>query len=119
MALPKGRSRIDDNDRDQKAKDFRFYVRVTKEEQNKILADMADLGIKRFSSYARIKLLNDKKAFKTLTTHDKLLYHLNKIGNNLNQIAKQMNQHGAYKMQAEEVNNVIELTKVLALTLKK
>nr|WP_315419561.1 plasmid mobilization relaxosome protein MobC [uncultured Pedobacter sp.] len=119
MALPKGRNRIEDKDRDQKAKDLRFYVRVTKKEQEKIFSDMANLGIKKFSNYARIKLLNDKNAFKTLTTHDKLLYHLNKIGNNLNQIARQMNQHGAYKMQAEEVNNVMELAKVLALTLKK
>lgn len=119
MALPKGRIKISEDNRDKDAKDILLLFRVTKDEQTKILTDMQALGIKKFSTYARIKILDDKKVLKNLTVNDKLLYHLNKIGNNLNQMAKQMNQHGAYKLQAEEVNNVIELARVLALTINK
>lgn len=52
-------------------------------------------GCKNFSAYARKVLLNPNMTFLTIETsnYDDLVFELKRIGNNLNQIARTVNQN--------------------------
>ena len=70
------------------AKEKRVTIRLTQEEYEKLKEKANTLGITT-SAYIR-KILGNRE--KVLTKCDKeLLYELNRIGNNLNQIAKHCN----------------------------
>lgn len=69
------------------AKDIRKTIRFSETEFQQIQQklDMAEIS---FSDFARSTLLKKKI---NLPIERELIYHLNKIGNNLNQIAKRVN----------------------------
>ena len=71
------------------AKEKRVTIRLTQEEYEKLKEKANTLGITT-SAYIRKKILGNRE--KVLTKCDKdLLYEINRIGNNLNQIAKHCN----------------------------
>lgn len=76
-------------------KPHRVGFRLTESEYQKLKSDFKEFGFDRMSDFARYKLLLD------INTEDNILvtkdikdelkqfnYHLNKLGNNINQIAK-------------------------------
>lgn len=72
---------------------------TTREEKKKIIENMHKAGLQTLSNYVRLMALNGrviKIDFTTLkdslSETGKYVYELNKIGNNLNQIAHKLNQ---------------------------
>ena len=73
-------------------RDLRKTVRLNQDEFKKIMSKIEDTDL-TFSDFAREALLHTVVKIKH-TKHDKeFLYQLNKIGNNLNQLARAANSH--------------------------
>jgi hypothetical protein len=70
-------------------RDIRKSIRLSEDENLKLNLMLEEHNIS-FSDYARARLLKYK--IKTNITQD-LLYEVNRIGNNLNQIAKKVNSY--------------------------
>lgn len=71
------------------AKAIRKTIRFSEDEYKKI---ESQLNGKSFSDFAREILLNGKvKVSRVQKVDPDLIYHLNRIGNNLNQIARAVN----------------------------
>ena len=81
------------------AKEIRKTIRFSSEEYSKIEELMSEHNL-TFSEFARGAIL--KKKIK-LPIERELLYQLNKIGNNLNQIAKRINQKEKFSVLTELV----------------
>lgn len=73
------------------SKNERLYVRVTPVEKALIEKNMSSTGYGNMSSYIRHMALEGKVVVEESKVDDKLIYEVNKIGNNINQIAKQLN----------------------------
>lgn len=69
-------------------------VFLTDEELKQLHAHISKSGCPNFSVYARKVLLNPNMSFITIdtTTYDQLVFELRRIGNNINQIARAVNQ---------------------------
>ncbi len=74
------------------AKDKRVTIRFTDDEYNQLKEKADELGIS-LSTYIRKKTLGNRERIST-KCDKKLLYEINRIGNNLNQIAKHCNTIG-------------------------
>ena len=70
-------------------KDKKVTIRFTGDEYNKLNKNASDLGL-TLSAYIRHKVLGNRERITTKCTKE-LLYEINRIGNNLNQIAKHCN----------------------------
>jgi len=70
------------------AKEIRKTIRFSNEEYSKIKELMSEHNL-TFAEFARGAIL--RKKIKTNLTKD-LLFEINRVGNNLNQIAKKVNQ---------------------------
>lgn len=64
-------------------------LRLSEAEAEAIDLKMQELGISNFSEFALLKMLDKRHYNKSLKRE--LIYELHKIGNNLNQIAKELN----------------------------
>ena len=94
------------------AKEIRKTIRFSDEEYSKIEAMMNEHNL-TFAEFARAAIL--RKKIKTNLTKE-LLFQINKVGNNLNQIAKKVNSSDdrkniliqliAIKNQMQEIKNV-------------
>jgi len=70
---------------------------------------MEVLGIDNFSAYCRKMLVDGYVIKKDYTSIKELIYEINKIGNNINQIAKNVNiDNNVSKEQLEDINNKVE-----------
>lgn len=78
----------------QKKRNAKICVRLNDSELKKIVAEADEQGVD-LSKYVRYKLLADSEKSKYNTTYisciRQLVYEINRIGNNVNQIAYQMN----------------------------
>ena len=81
------------------AKSIRKTIRFSEDEYSKI-SDKLEKADIDFSTFCRSAIL--KKKIK-LPIERELLYQLNKIGNNLNQIAKRINQKEKFSVLTELV----------------
>lgn len=84
----------------------RIYVMVTKEEKELILAKMKKAGMTNLGQFVRTALMIGE--FINVNTNGlrELTYEVNKVGVNLNQIAKAVNTSGnIYKNEIEEIQN--------------
>jgi len=70
-------------------KDKRVTIRFTTDEYNKLNKNANDLNL-TLSHYIRYKVLGNREKISSKCDKE-LLYHINRIGNNLNQIAKHCN----------------------------
>lgn len=96
-------------------KDKRVTIRFTQDEYNKLKDEATKLGI-TLSSYLRNKILGNRGNL--LTKCDKeLLYELNRIGNNLNQIAKHCNINKSIDKLA--LKELVEIERQLKRLLEK
>ena len=71
------------------AKDKRVTIRFTDDEYNKVYSSAQELGIS-LSDYIRRKATGNRERISSKCNKE-LLYEMNRIGNNLNQIAKHCN----------------------------
>jgi len=84
-------------------------VFFNKEELDIIDKKMEVLGIDNFSAYCRKMLVDGYVIKKDYTSIKELIYEINKIGNNINQIAKNVNiDNNVSKEQLEDINNKVE-----------
>ncbi|MCQ2977533.1 MAG: MobC family plasmid mobilization relaxosome protein [archaeon] len=81
-------------------KNKRINLRLSELEMKIIEENMKATGYKNLSSYARKMMMDGKVEVTASKVDDKLIYEVNKIGNNINQIAKQINE--TKKCRAEE-----------------
>lgn len=73
-------------------RDIQKFFRVNEKEDDLIKQKMQQLGTKNFGAYAR-KMLIDGYVIKTdYTTIKNLIKEVNKIGVNINQVAKKVNE---------------------------
>lgn len=84
-----------------------LIVRVTPKEKAHIQKKMELLGTKNFSGYARKMLIDGYVIQLDLTAFQALANEVNKIGTNINQIAKSVNANGA--VYAEDMQQVKEM----------
>jgi len=94
------------------SKKIRKTIRFTEDEFAKIEEVLSEHNLS-FSEFARSAIL--RKKVKTKLTSD-YIYHLQKIGNNLNQIAKSLNQkkdvpNSTILKLLVEIKNDIEISK--------
>lgn len=70
----------------------RFFV--NEEENNQILSKMRQINLESFSQYARIMLTKGKVEVIDFSKLKELRLEINRIGVNVNQIAKRVNENG-------------------------
>lgn len=106
----------------------RYNTRLTESEYSKFIEDSKKYGYKNLADFGRYKLLIDldNNIDKLQYSNDisqeiKLFnYHLNKIGNNINQIAKAVNRNDiTLKLAIEDVNNKMNFLYDLALKINE
>lgn len=87
----------------------RFFVDDT--ENQKIKAQMTTAGIDNFSVYARLMLLHGEVKVVDFSALDKLRQEINRIGVNVNQIAKYANTNET--ISQEDLSQVFEELKTV------
>jgi len=93
-----------------------LIVRVTAEEKEHIYKKMELYGTENFNAYAR-KMLIDGYVVKVDTAHfQELAHEVNKIGTNINQLARVANTTGT--IHKNDINKVQELVNELWQLLK-
>lgn len=73
--------------------DERIEIRLTKYEKNRIRKYAAESNHKTLSSYTRDRLLHPVLFVENPEPYSKVSYELNRIGTNINQIARRVNTH--------------------------
>ena len=84
---------------------------VDEDENQKIKAQMASAGIDNFSVYARLMLLHGEVKVVDFSALDKLRQEINRIGVNVNQIAKYANTNET--ISQEDLSQVFEELKTV------
>lgn len=84
---------------------------VDKDENQKIKAQMTTAGIDNFSVYARLMLLHGEVKVVDFSALDKLRQEINRIGVNVNQIAKYANTNET--ISQEDLSQVFEELKTV------
>ena len=87
----------------------RFFVNDT--ENQKIKAQMTAAGIDNFSVYARLMLLHGEVKLVDFSALDKLRKEINRIGVNVNQIAKYANTNET--ISQEDLSQIFEELKTV------
>lgn len=92
-----------------KAKNKYAKFRVSEEELAKLISDAAQSGLPSLSEYLRTKIdLPSKRDYRLL------LFHISRIGNNINQLARTMNiLHKKGKLDNSQLSNA--LTRLLCI----
>ena len=84
-------------------------VFFNKEELELIDKKMKILGIDNFSAYCRKMLIDGYVIKKDYASLKELIYEINKIGNNINQIAKNVNvDNTVSNEQLKDINNKVD-----------
>lgn len=80
-------------------------VMVTEEEKAEIKLKMESIGMDNLGAFVRLMLKYGKVYKFDSNALNALTYEINKVGTNINQIAKKVNQTGeVYKNELEEIN---------------
>lgn len=84
-------------------------IMVTSEEKEVILNRMKKIGMTNFGEFARKILINGTVLKLNTDGLNQLSYEVNKVGNNINQIAKHANQTGyVSKKELDEINQKLD-----------
>ncbi len=103
------------------AKNERLYVKVSAEEKAAIKEKMKQIGMTNMSEFVRLAVAVNPVVNIDMEGIYKLSYEMNRIGNNINQIAKQANatKH-IYKTDIDNVKDKLnQLNDFIALVNKK
>jgi len=106
-----------------RTRNTQIIVRVTEQEKEHIHKKMEQLGTKNRSAYARKMLVDGYVIEVDLSDYRELANEVNKIGVNINQIAKVANQTGVVNSLEidrlkEMINEIWQLLKLSLSTLK-
>jgi len=99
-------------------------IRLTPAEKNAIMDEYAAAHYPSKSSFIRAKLLDTKyseyrkKQFEAEIAAGNMITELNRLGNNINQIAKAMNTYKDGKIRKEELQ-ILAINAKLLLAIKK
>ena len=85
-----------------------IYLRLTKDEKDKIVEKMKSIGMTNINDFVRKILLLGTVIRVDTNGLNNLAYEVNKVGNNINQITKLANQRGNVTL-----NDIDELNKNL------
>ncbi|MCQ2979664.1 MAG: MobC family plasmid mobilization relaxosome protein [Clostridia bacterium] len=85
-------------------RDHRINVKINSLERKMIEENMKATGYTNISSYARRMMIDGKVEVTTSKVDDTLIYEVNKIGNNINQIAKQLNS--SFGVRTDDVKEI-------------
>ena len=97
----------------------KIIFRLTNKEFKTIEERMQIDGIKKISNYLRIMIFPKESKNKIrLSKEDKLLFEINKIGVNINQIAKRINANNLTELRTEELKYLISVDASLRSLLK-
>ena len=97
----------------------KIIFRLTNKEFKTIEERMQIYGIKKISNYLRIMIFPKEYKNKIrLSKEDKLLFEINKIGVNINQIAKRINANNLTELRTEELKYLISVDASLRSLLK-
>lgn len=115
-----GRKSLEETDK----RSINLKIRLKQNEYNIIRERMTILGFKKLSSYMRKMLLPDVyENIIKVSKEDKLIYEINKMGVNINQIAKRINSNQMSNLTKEELfylkNIDTSLSKLLELFIVK
>lgn len=86
-------------------------LRISEEQDAIIKEKMEHLGLTNFSEYALMKMLETKNYYRPLKRE--YVYQLQKIGNNLNQIAKELNRNKDGIIQQITLTTIAELQELM------
>ncbi|MCD8215224.1 MAG: MobC family plasmid mobilization relaxosome protein [Clostridiales bacterium] len=102
-------------------KSERLYVKVTAEEKAAIKEKMQKIGMTNLSEFVRLAVAVNPVVNLDMNAIYKLSYEMNRIGNNINQIAKMANtSKHIYKSDIDEVNaGLKQLNNFISLINKK
>lgn len=82
-----------------------IIIRVTEEEKRKIQKNMQKVGETKINDFGRLLMLYGAIYAFDVTKLSDLAYEINRVGNNINQIAKKANETGnVYKTDLDEIN---------------
>ncbi len=91
------------------ARNQRLVVQVTAEEKEAIRSKMKQIGMTNMSEFVRLAVNVNPILNLDMNGIYKLSYEINRIGNNINQIAKQANRSGTvYKNDLAEINDKLQ-----------
>jgi len=93
----------------------RVTIRFTPDEYNSLKEKATQFDM-TLSDYIRTKLLTKKEKVRPSKCNKELLYHINRIGNNLNQIARHCNSTGT--VDRFVLKELVEIEKKLNELLK-
>ena len=87
-----------------RSRNVRFYVTATEEEAEAIRARMAEIGVSSMGAYARKMLIDGYHITLDLTDVKEMVTQLKRIGTNINQIAKRVNEtNSIYSSDMEDL----------------
>ncbi|MCD8090186.1 MAG: MobC family plasmid mobilization relaxosome protein [Clostridiales bacterium] len=87
----------------------RLYVMVTKEEKEAIKQKMSKLGMTNLGDFVRLCLTVNPIVHIDVSKINELIYEINKIGVNINQIAKAANtSKNVYQSDIEDVKQQLD-----------
>ena len=104
-----------------RTRDIQKKIWLTPQEERTIAKKMEMIGTENFGAYARKMLIDGYIIVVDYTEQKKLAAEINKIGVNINQIAKRVNATGSvYQEDIEEIKGVLaEIWRLQRLSLLK
>lgn len=84
----------------------RLYVMVTEEEKAKLKEKMLSIGMVNMSEFIRMVLKYGQAYNLDTSSMSKLAYEINRVGNNINQIAKKVNQTD--NVQKKDLDEILQ-----------
>ena len=89
-----------------RSRNVRFQITATEEEADLIRARMAEMGIVNMGAYARKMMIDGCHVTLDLTDIREMTSQLSRIGNNVNQIAKRVNEtRSIYASDVEDLKH--------------
>lgn len=90
-------------------REIQLKFRVNESEKNKIFERMTLAKLKNFAVYARLMLVSGKIQVIDFERIEKLRYEINRIGVNINQVAKLANENK--QINIEEIEQILNFQK--------
>ena len=105
------------NNREKRKRMIQKKIRLTEEEARFISTKVAESGMTNFNAFARIMLIMGEVKILNFEELKELRKEINRIGVNINQVAKKVNEDGQASLN--ELSQILELQKHLKDTISQ
>ena len=105
------------NNREKRKRMIQKKIRLTEEEARFISTKVAESGMTNFNAFARIMLIMGEVKILNFEELKELRKEINRIGVNINQVAKKVNEDGQASLN--ELSQILELQKHLKDTVNQ